>query len=89
MYQGVNIYELSCRYDARISFYGKAHVSEDDHKITLLSYLTPVVIIENSKVTLLDRWDESMTTLRHVKEFLKQYGYKADSKSQIASDYCN
>ena len=29
----------------------------------------------------------SATTLRHIKEFLKQNGFKADSKSQIEKDY--
>ena len=29
----------------------------------------------------------SQTTLRHIKEFLKQNGFKADSKKQIMEDY--
>ena len=29
----------------------------------------------------------SVTTLRHIKEFLKQNGFKAETKAQIAKDY--
>jgi len=87
MSKNANVYELSCRYDSRQSFYGKAQVLCENGKETLLSYSTPVCVIENGKAKLLDCWNESQTTLRHVKEFLKQNGLKAESKEQIGSDY--
>ena len=88
--------ELAAYYGARKSFYGKAlvNVSRDGgYFATLTSYGTPVARVElpdntlHYRVTLLDDWDCSATTLRHVREFLKQHGFKADSKNQIQQDY--
>lgn len=79
-----NFYELSCRYDARKSFYGKAMIKivEDDkyYKEELYSYNTLVAYY------VLDKTDDvfnkeyrylgcfSQTTSRHQKEFFKQLG---------------
>lgn len=81
------MYDMSPNFDARKSFYGKARVDDNGDTKTLLSYNTPVCKIDGGKVTLLPRWDESQTTLRHVKEFLKQNGFTADSLAQIRRDY--
>ena len=87
------IYGLEPQYDSRKSFYGKAQVEVDkDGNQVLYSYSTPVVKIkkggkEPADVELLDKWNCSPTTLRHVKDFLKQNGFKADSSSQIGKDY--
>ena len=80
-------YGLEPQYDARKSFYGKAHVEDDNGILTLFSYDTPVCRISNGKVELLDKWDSSQTTLRHVKEFLQQNGFKVGSKAQMAKLY--
>ena len=64
--------ELTVRYDARNSFYGKAMVDYSRGAKTLFSYGTKVVTIKNNVVTLGTSYDYSQTTLRHVKEFLKQ-----------------
>lgn len=80
-------YGLEPQYDSRKSFYGKAHVESDNGVLTLYSYNTPVCRIDGDKVTLLDMWDSSQTTLRHVKEFLQQHGFKVGSKAQIAKLY--
>jgi hypothetical protein len=74
-------------YDSRKSFYNKAVVENTNDKITLYSYNTRVAEINNGKVQLFNAWDYSSTTLRHTKEFLKQNGFNAESKSQIAKDY--
>lgn len=80
--------DMSPQYDSRKSFYGKAHVVDDeDGTLTLYSYNTPVCEIKDGKVKLLSMWDSSQTTLRHVKEFLKQNGYEAGSKQSIAKMY--
>ena len=88
--------ELTPDYDARKSFYGKAIVNVDRsgaYAATLTSYGTPVSRVEwdentlNYRVTLLEDWDCSQNTLRHVKEFLKQHCFKADSKAQMQRDY--
>lgn len=82
------IYGLEAQHDSRKSFGGKAQVETDNAGTeTLYSYNTPVVKIVKGKVTLLPKWDSSATTLRHVKEFLKQHDLKAESKEQIAKDY--
>ncbi len=80
--------ELNTQFDSRKSFYGKAHVvTDDDGTEILYSYDTPVVKIKDGKVELLAQWDSSQTTLRHVKEFLQQNGFKVGSKAQIAKMY--
>jgi hypothetical protein len=82
--------EMNTQFDSRKSFYGKAHVvTDDDGTEILYSYNTPVVKIKDGKVELLAQWDSSQTTLRHVKEFLRQNGFEATSKSQIAKVYGN
>ncbi len=85
-------FELSPEHDSRASFYGKAKVDvRDDGTKILYSYGTPVCRIEGDKATLLKKgylgWSSSQTTLRHVKEFLKQNGFKAESMKQMAKDY--
>lgn len=80
-------YDLHPQYDARQSFYGKARVDDVNGDLTLYSYNTPVAKITNGKVELLPKWDWSQTTLRHVKEFLKQNGFEASSLAQIKNTY--
>lgn len=80
-------YELTPKFDARQSFYGKAIVNEDNRYIKLTSYSTMVAEIDRSTNTATVHGTYSATTLRHIKEFLKQYGFPADTKSQIESDY--
>lgn len=88
-----NYYELATRYDARKSFYGKALVRvEEVEKYgatytnkTLISYGHEVVRITASenKIRLTTSWNASDTTLRHVKEFLKQeVSFEVGNKSK-------
>lgn len=72
-------------YDSRASFYGKAIVSDSENGIQLQSYDSVVAEIKNGKAVVLG--DYSATTLRHIKEFLKQNGFKAETKKQILKDY--
>ena len=83
-------YELQPQFDSRQSFYGKATVTVIDTVLVLRSYETPVVVIDTeiNDIALLHRWDDSATTLRHVKEFLRQNGFKAETKVQMKADYC-
>lgn len=70
----MRIYELDARYDARQSFYGKAHVIDHENGILeLQSYNTIVARIENGKVTQNDLGVYSQTTNRHIREFIKQF----------------
>lgn len=68
-------------HDSAKSFYNKAVV--DGGK--LFSYETLVAEYIDLKPYVYNV--ESSTTLRHVKEFLKQGGFKAETKAQIVEDY--
>ena len=78
-------YNLRASYDNRKEFYGKAVVVERDGVTTLRSYQTDVAYIREGKAVV--RGTYSPTTLRHIKEFLKQHGFKADTLTQIVKDY--
>lgn len=85
-------YELEARYDSRASFYGKAHVEADYPEVKLISYTTHVATIKyngepNDKGMVEVYGTYSNTTVRHIKEFLKQYGFKAENSKQIMADY--
>lgn len=72
-----NTYELTPRFDARQSFYGKALVEEGKNEKVLYSYLTKVCTIKkNNTIKLNKKVDKdllfSQTTLRHIKEFIRQ-----------------
>ncbi len=88
---------LQPQYDTRASFYGKARIEEDYSAwgmltLKLISYSTHVATIKRS-VNAGDIGEAevygtySQTTLRHIKEFLKQNGFKADTANQIMADY--
>lgn len=76
------VYKLSCRYDTRNSFYGKAQVESVKNSIeevqTLYSYGTEVASIitnfETMKRKYIYEGQFSCTTTRHQKEFFKQNG---------------
>ena len=78
-------YELSTKYDGRKSFYGKAKIRHEDNKKILKSYSTDVAFIKDGKAVVNGTY--SATTLRHIKEFLKQNGFKAENSKQIEKDY--
>jgi hypothetical protein len=93
---------LQSMYDKRKSFYQKALITIDSvlwgtstelkapGEKHLYSYNSEVCYIDNAgKVHLLPLWNYSATTLRHVKEFLKQNGFRADNSKQIKKDYFN
>ena len=68
----MRIYALEARFDARKSFYGKAHVIDyENGTIELLSYDTIVSRCVNGKVEELGKWNN--TTTRHQREFRKQF----------------
>lgn len=68
----MRIYELEARFDARKSFYGKAHVLDHENGMfELQSYDTIVSRCVNGNVEELGKW--SQTTTRHQKEFRKQF----------------
>ena len=84
---------LQARFDSRQSFYNKATVTEDANGKYLKSYNTVVArITDKYNGYAITPYAEvygtySQTTLRHIKEFLKQNGFKAETKAQIKRDY--
>ena len=77
-----SMYELTPQWDHCRSFYGKAHVLvEASGKLTLRSYSTNVAVVEKDEARVFGTY--SATTLRHIKEFLRQNGFGALSKKQI------
>lgn len=81
------IYDLTPQYDSRNSFYSKAKVDTGDKgdKNKLYSYNTLVAEIKDGKPVVYGTY--SATTLRHIKDWLRQNGFKADSAKQIMADY--
>ena len=81
----MKIYELTARFDARKSFYGKARIIESEEIqdnivyeiLELYSYDTLVARITRNKETCLSTCEYlgkySQTTTRHQKEFFRQY----------------
>lgn len=68
----MHIYELEARYDARKSFYGKAHIIDYGNGcIELQSYDTIVSRCIHGHVEELGKW--SQTTSRHQREFRRQF----------------
>ena len=80
-------YNLNARFDSAKSFYGKAQVLENEQEeIKILqSYETYVCIIKGNHAFISDTY--SNTTVRHIKEFLKQNGFKVGSKQELIKMY--
>lgn len=70
----VKKYYLQPCTDSHISFYQKAYVLTNCDFIKLYSYDTFIVSLDrkNKKIIYSNYWDYSKTTLRHLKEFLRQ-----------------
>lgn len=69
-------------YDTKDSFYKKAKIYSYNNYIYLISYDTIVAYIENNEfASVLGYY--SLTTGRHVNEFLKQNGFKSLKKKDF------
>ena len=79
----INIYNLETIYTTQKSFYGKAIVTvlENGHKV-LTSYNTNVCELDkNNNIVDIDYY--SMTTAKHINEFLQQNGHDRMTKKEI------
>lgn len=74
---------LKPEYDSRASFYNKAET--DNNK--LYSYGTLVAEIKDGQPILYPDWNYSQTTIRHVREWLRQNGFEAGTKADIERMY--
>lgn len=79
--------ELKPVIDSRKSFYKKAFTVTENDTITLISYSTRVAEIKDGKVKIFDTY--SATTLRHIKDFLYQNGFKIGTKKELLEWYGN
>ena len=89
------IYELSCRYDSRQSFYGKARITQTSTiqdnilytEYELYSYGTLVARITRNEETCMSTCEYlgkySQTTTRHQKEFFRQFGLTEDEIKEL------
>lgn len=84
------LYKLQPQYDNAKSFYGKANVYRNDKgSIFLMSYET--IVAEIKDATISDTGEKqaivygwySMTTARHINEFLRQNGFNKMSKKEM------
>ena len=71
---------LKARYDHAQSFYGKARTFVIGETVFLQSYNTIVCSIDKSGEVKRYWEGYSNTTMRHVNEFLKQYGIDKSGK---------
>lgn len=84
------LYELKPQFDSAKSFYHKANIYRNDKgSIFLMSYETIVAEIKDAIVTdtgekqaIVYGW-YSVTTARHINEFLQQYGFNKMSKERM------
>lgn len=79
----MNIVELHPVYDSRASFYGKAKVLIDEHGNQRLQSYDTIVAELSSDGTLKLNGRYSITTGRHIREFLRQNGLPNMSKKEI------
>ncbi len=77
--------ELNPIFSNQKSFYNKAQVEKTATGKRLHSYNFFVAEVNGKKASVYNLQSDS--TLRHVKEFLKQAGFLADNKKQIINDY--
>lgn len=83
----IKMAELYPYYDSAKSFYSKAKILEIEDDVFLISYDTIVAFYNRNTRIARVMGTYSATTLRHIKEFLKQNGFKAKDKAQIEKDY--
>ena len=78
--------ELQPIYCRQKSFYGKAKIIRVKDTIKLKSYNTIIAEIKNGKLHINGFY--SATSTKHLKEFLKQNGFKIETKKELEKMYC-
>ena len=83
-------YELAPVFDNCKSFYGKARVKVDGNALQLVSYSTVVAVVtylpDGAKLARITGI-YSRTTARHIREFLRQHGFKPGPKAELISEF--
>ena len=78
--------ELQPIYCSQKSFYGKAKIIKENDTIKLQSYNTIIAEIRSGILHINGFY--SATSTRHLKEFMKQNGFKTGTKTQLEKMYC-
>ena len=85
-------YELAPVFDSCKSFYGKARVKVDGNALYLVSYSTVVATVtylpDGAKLARITGI-YSRTTTRHIREFLRQHGFKPGTQAELISELYN
>lgn len=76
--------ELKPVLNSNRSYYKKAFYRNEHGYIILRSYNTDVIAIKDGEVFRL-WWDYSVTTMKHINDFLYQHGYKTLNKKEWES----
>ena len=84
----LNIEELNPVYNNQKSFYGKALIKDTTKGMELYSYNTLVAKTEKRQIFVTHNDDYlTQTTLKHIKEFIQQVGYKKMSKKELLQTF--
>ena len=78
--------ELRPIYSNVKSFYGKAKIIREKNTIKLQSYNTIIAEIKDGKLHINGFY--SATSTKHLREFLKQNGFKIGTKKELEKMYC-
>ena len=78
----IQTYLLEPRYSNVKSFYGKAIVTITPQKKVLTSYNNEVCVLDNNN-NIEDIGYYSLTTSRHINEFIQQHGHNKMTKKDI------
>ena len=84
---GIEATDLQPKKTKQKSYYGKARVIFFNGVVTLYSYETQVVTIKNGEVTLYNTDLYSVTTLKHVKDFLYQNNIFVATKKDLLNNF--
>ena len=76
MNKKVKLMYLEPAFSNQKSFYGKARMIVADDSTILTSYAVKIVELKNNKLKMICKQrDLSATTLKHLREFLRQFGF--------------
>ena len=79
MIENYDVVNLQPTFSKQKSFYGKAKLKTYDNAVILVSYDTEIVQLRDNNNTikmLCDHGKLSTTTLKHLREFLRQFGHE-------------
>lgn len=77
--------ELKPIYNTAKSFYGKAMTKATATGVDLYSYGTKVASVTGGELVIYNL--QSATTLKHIREFMKQQGFTPLSKAELIKAY--